>query len=228
MSDADSNARSGPLRSLWFKPSEAVDAALARQSHFVVIAIAALGSAVGFSAAVSQHLPSLALANFWQATAGVALASAFFGVVVLFLQGWITNGVAHALGGVGSPKAVRAAYAWSSIPLFAASGVLVMADWAGVSASGPAKGPWIALNMLVLIGAIWSFLLYLAMLARVQNFGRVRAFFAYLVGNVFFALALALAIRVLLFQPFNTPSGSMISDLASRRLFLCFQVLLRI
>jgi signal peptidase I len=75
-----------------------------------------------------------------------------------------------------------------------------------VSGGGDAKQGGLAL--LVKGFGLWSVVVFLLMLARVQHFGFWRTIAAYLL-NLIFPLAIAIFVRTFLYQPFNVPSLAM-------------------
>jgi signal peptidase I len=200
-----------PWRALWLRPRLAVEAVLARDRRRTTLALAAVSTVLALLSGAGQpvHLfalgPSVAVGLI---VLFVALAGAVFGVVSLYVTGWIVNVVARAFGGRGGAAGVRAALAWGSVPLLISSLVGLAAS---LGQAHDARASWLIVlsGVVVLICVLWGVVLQTAMLARVQEFGVVRAFFSMLVGTVGVVLALALAVRTFAFQPFDLPSASM-------------------
>jgi signal peptidase I len=196
---------------LWFRPGNTIEHIVARRSEAGTIALAAAVAAVEGILFVTGPLGLLTAApatSFWTMILIVALASAIVGVVGFYIIGFIANAIARGLGGGGSARATRAALIWSSAPILVSSIVVIIGSFA-FGAQPSALGPQIVLALISFAGAIWSIVLTVAMLARVHRFPAWRAFAAWLLGDVLAAFLLAMVVRVLVFQPFDAPSGSM-------------------
>jgi signal peptidase I len=211
MSEAEATSSVNPWRALWLHPGLAVEAVLARDRRRTTLALAAVSAILALLSGTGQsvHLfalgPSVAVGLV---VLFVALAGAVFGVVSLYVTGWIVNVVARAFGGRGGAAGARAALAWGSVPLLISSLVGLAAS---LGQAHDARASWLIVlsGVVVVICVLFGVVLQTAMLARVQKFGVARAFFSMLVGTVGVALALAFAVRTLAFQPFDLPSASM-------------------
>ncbi len=201
-------APGNPWRLLWFRPREAVRAALAGEQELVQSVIVAVASVL-FIAPLLGGFTQLFAATADAAMAGlIFLCAAAIGVVSLYVTAILIVFVARALGGEGSAKATRAALVWATLPALVPT---VISSFLPRTS----ENPWIVIivAVCVLAGAIWSFILVAVMLSEVQGFGRIRAIVSYVGGDIIPALALASIIRILLYQPFFAPSGSMIPTL---------------
>ncbi len=200
--------RANPWLALWFRPRAAIDAVLAGNygatSLAIVVAVAlfsALAAVPGaptlLAPAIGRHTMALVVA-FVLALIGLAIVS-------YYLNGWILNAIAYVLGGRGTAAAARAAVAWSSVPVLAASllalaiAVVAASRDGGLAAAAVAQG----------VASLWSLGLIVAMFGRVQAFGWLRSVVTLVIGSLLPALVVALVIRSFLFQPFNVPGTSM-------------------
>jgi signal peptidase I len=211
MSESGDAGAAAPWRTLWFHPGAAIEQIVAQRSEAGTIGLAAIVAAVEGVLFVSGPLGLLVVgraASFWTSILVIAIASAIVGVVGFYVIGFLVYGLAKGLGGSGSALATRAALIWSSTPLLVSSAIVLAASFALVEGSSN-LGVQIVLAFLNLVGAIWSIVLTVAMLARIQRFAAWRALTAWLVGDVIAAFAIAMLIRAFVFQPFNAPSTSM-------------------
>jgi len=209
-----------PWRAMWFRPRAAIDAVLSQNrataSLIIVVVVAVFGALAGlnnFFHFVESSFDPTALSIVASIVLLVAvLAVAVLAVVGYYLNGWILNAVARLIGGRGSVAGTRAALAWSSVPLLISSAITLAAS---VVEGNHAGFTWVDVSTGVVAWAclLWWIVLATAMLAHVQHFGVLRAVLSLLVGAIGLAALLAVCIRTIVFQPFNTPSGSMLPTL---------------
>lgn len=143
----------------------------------------------------------------WQLALGLVLLGILVGIAWLYLAGLLLSWIGRLLGGLAPALHLRAAFAWSSVPTILGFIVIV--------AIGAANGRGIALDIVPLVVAassLWSLIVFLLMLGRIEHFGFWRTILTY-VFNLVLGLTVALFIRGLLYQPFNIPSASMSSTL---------------
>jgi signal peptidase I len=108
---------------------------------------------------------------------------------------------------------LRAVLAWSSVPAILGAAVvltvmLVLKMARGGHALVEGGRSWLA----VAIG-LWTAIVFLLMLARVEHFGFWRTILAGFLSSLGVALLVTLVIRTLLYQPFSIPAGSMVPTL---------------
>lgn len=201
MSAEDRTVRS-PWVSVWFSPRPAIACSAAIQPTYIIGALLVLGIA----ATLYNQIVLAGIASDlqdWRLAFGLVFTSVVFGIISFYVGAWILNVFARLLGGGGSVTQTRAACAWSVLPTILSS-VVILALGASTNHAGL---PGVT-ELLVIVFSLWSFIVFLQMLGRVQDFGVWRAFLAGLL-NLLFTLFIAVFVRSFLYQSFSIPSGSM-------------------
>jgi signal peptidase I len=198
----DESARS-PWITVWFSPRLTIERLVATRPAYFVWVLVILGAAASIynqAAATggAGYLQDLRLVPYF------VLASAGLGIVWLYVGAWLLSWIGRRLGGEASAQQVRTVYAWSMLPVILCC-LIVLATGLAAENSALRSG---VIALLVLVFSIWSLVIFLLMLGRVQHFGFWRAVLTYLF-NLVVALAVAVFIRSFLYQPFNIPSGGM-------------------
>jgi signal peptidase I len=199
----DANSRS-PWTTLWLSPRETIERILATRPRHLVLLLAILGSIAGYYGLLVSGGAASLLAD-WRSWLGFLLLGAVIGIVWLYLSALILSWIGRLLGGDASTLELRAVVAWSAVPSILGFFVLLLIRAAVNGESAAMRG---GLALLVIGFGLWSFVVFLLMLARVQHFGFWRTIATYLI-NLIFPLAIAILIRSLLYQPFNVPSVAM-------------------
>ena len=201
MSAEEKTVRS-PWLTVWFSPRRTVERLVATRPTYFVWPLAILGAIASFYSQISVIDSAGYLLN-WQLALSLLLFGALVGIVWLYLSGFMLSWIGGLLGGRASALHMRTVFAWSALPtILGFVIILVIATTAGRG------GALDSVPLLVAAASIWSFVVFLLMLGRVQNFGFWRTTLTY-VFNTVFGLAVALCIRSFLYQPFNIPSSSM-------------------
>lgn len=203
-----------PWRSVWLKPGPAIQHIVAAnpRRHLWL-----LGSLSGICSLVVQ----LAFSEWrtmlldWRWLAGILPGGAILGIVGIYLLGLFFRWSGKLLGGQAPSTDVRAAVAWSSLPIVLGAAIC-LTIFVALKLSGGTGSGWAAVTTLALISAaagLWSWILLACMLARIQSFGFWRATGNFLLGQLaawlFIGVLLVVPFRSFAFQPFSTPSGSM-------------------
>ena len=200
-----------PFTSIWLRPRKTIAQIVATRPTRWVMALAVIGGISG----VLVQLITYHLSDERILVLG-AIGGAVLAIVNLYIASAAIAGLARLMQGRASAQAVRAALAWSQLPLIAGSLVAI----ALIGAADAFADKQTASNLLLAAAgliaggcALWSVVVALLMISRIEQFGFWRTIAAYVVGSLGAILALslilALGLRTLLFQPFNVPAGSM-------------------
>jgi len=199
----DASARS-PWTTLWLSPRETIEHIVATRPRHLVWPLAILGSIAGFYGQLVSVGAAGGLAD-WRLWLGFLLLSAAVGIVWLYLSALILSWTGTLLGGRASTLELRAVVAWSALPSILGLIVILLIQAAVSGESAAMRG---GLALVVIGFGLWSFVVFLLMLARVQHFGFWRTIGAYIL-NLIVPLTIAILVRSLLYQPFNVPSFAM-------------------
>ena len=131
-----------------------------------------------------------------------ALICTLFGAVIgfggLYLLGWLYRWVGSWFGGQASNVEVRAALAWSGIPLFwlyglltlgrllsFAAGLLLGSSQAGKAIVEPVVGTLaIAVGITAIVGSIWALVIFSRMMGEVHRFSGWKGFWTLVISHV--------------------------------------------
>src|SRR5580698_8418008 len=200
-STPEKGARS-PWITVWFSPRLTIERLVMTRPTYFVWLLAITGTIASLYNQISVIDGATYLLN-WQLALGLVLLGIFVGVAWLYLAGVLLSWIGGLLGGRAPALHLRAAFTWCAVPTIV--GFIV------ILTIGAANGRGIALDIVPLVvaaSALWSLVVFLLMLGRVEHFGFWRTILTY-VFNLVLGLAAALFIRGLLYQPFNIPSASM-------------------
>ena len=205
----DTGSRS-PWISIWLSPRQTIDYILATEPRRFVWLLAALGT---IASIYSQALALGFLEGMagWRVWLCFLAGGALIGILFVYLNALILRGVGSLIGGRASTLELRAVLAWSAVPAILGLVIAMLlsagAKFFGTSAISPA-GFSLSPLTIVVVASFWSFVAVLLMLSRVERFGFWRTIAAYAIVMIF-PFLVTLAIRALLFHPYNLPSGSM-------------------
>jgi signal peptidase I len=200
----DETATRSPWLTVWFSPRATIEHLVAGPPMRAIWQLAVLG----MIATIYQQLALAGVADLvgdWRYALALVLLGAVIGIAWLYLYAAVLGWVGGRLGGQAIARQLRVAFAWSMPPVIV-SGAAVLVIGVAVGRSAMASG---VVAILSLIFSAWSFVIFLLMLGRVERFGFWRTILTYLIGAVLLAFGFALFIRTFVYQPFNTPSGSM-------------------
>lgn len=210
-SDAEPRSAS-PLISVWLRPRQTIERIVAERPRHLVLLLAALGG-VGGAASILVNLGIGSDLVGWRPLLVCIVGGALLGIVNLYIFAFVVGWFGRAIGGRASTIAVRAASAWGAMPtvlgivlVLAVLGGLHLFGDGGITAS-PSFSP--GLRLVQGLFGLWSIVVTLLMLARVEGFGFWRTILIYSVGALLVPASLAFGVRTFLFQPFNIPAASM-------------------
>jgi|HubBroStandDraft_4_1064222.scaffolds.fasta_scaffold533159_1 hypothetical protein len=180
-----------PFFTIWTEPRATIRRIVETNPTSNVIALAAIGPAVGALANQwSKALDDTAkLSALWpiEVAFSVAFASVL-GVVSLFISGVILRWSGGLLGGVASRVEVRAALAWGQVPAIAAEIILLLAVLQGIAIPHPTAATMLQIDpsfykvgIVEGVLTIWGSIVVLYCIAEVHRFSAWRAFCATLI-----------------------------------------------
>jgi Yip1-like protein len=180
-----------PFFTIWTEPRATIRRVVETDPKRYVIALAAIGPAVGalanqWSKAIDNNANLSAL---WPIE--VVLSAAFgavLGVASLYISGAILRWSGGLIGGVASQVEVRAALAWAQVPAIAAEVILLIAVLQGIAIPHPTAAATLQIDpafykvgVVEGILAIWGSIVGVYCLAEVHRFSAWRAFCATLI-----------------------------------------------
>jgi len=210
MSDLLSRAevrRVSPFISIWWKPRQTIEAIVMDQpDRLAVLLLAALGSTTSIAGTLLEAGLNL---TDWPMPAIYAVGGPVLGVISLYINGWIVGWFGRIMGGRASNAEVRAVFAWGALPLILGF-VLTLMFGAALRFIGSTSAWRLPeVNYLSFIFGLWSIIIILLMLSRVERLGFWRTITVYCTVALALPVLLALFIRTFLFQSFSLPSNSM-------------------
>jgi signal peptidase I len=215
---ATSNPPRSPWLSIWFRPGEAIEHVISTKSSLSVLLLAGLGGASGYFVVAAGYGALPALMD-WRNLAILTLLGFIAGVAGLFLNAFFFKLSGVLLSGRASQAHIRAALAWGTVPIVFGFAICLAAIVGlklvgAVDSSRPAFHA-VDIGLTVITGALglWTVVITVATVRRVQRFGLWRAITNIALGYILGGVALAVLIRTLLFQPFNIPSGAQMPTL---------------
>lgn len=215
MSEMQETGFPSPWATLWLSPRQTIERIVGWRPTYLVLPLAALGTVSAFY----MQLVSVGLAapfDDWRLSLLALIIAAGFGIIWLYPSALILSWIGLLLGGEATARQLRAVLAWSTVPAILGSAatlaVLLVLKAAGNGSLVPDKAmPWFGVGF-----ALWTAIVFMLMLGRIERFGFLRtivAYVAYLGSNFLLALFVALIVRIFLYQSFNIPARSMVPTL---------------
>ena len=189
-----------PWATIWTKPRATIRRIVATDVRYQVTFLAILSGALIWLERRWSN-PSTAAA-FPMLVVIAVIVGAILGVVELYINGALLKWAGAALGGVGSYAEVRAALAWSRVPVIVAVSIGILAILLGTN--GPMLGTDgefsnSGASLLLLHGALvmWGFVVMLKCIGEVHRFSVWRALGSILL--IVLAIAVIIVATILLF-----------------------------
>jgi signal peptidase I len=202
MSAEEEKATRSPWLTVWLGPRRTIERLVATRPTYFVLPLAILGT---FASLYNQSAVIYGVSYLlnWQLLLSILVFGALIGIVWLYVAGFMLSWIGGLLGGRASALHMRTVFAWSTLPTIL--GFLIILAIGAVVGRGRTLD---SVPLLVAAVSVWSFVVFLLMLGRVQHFGFWRTTLTYVLNTVL-GLAVALCIRSFLYQPFNIPASSM-------------------
>ena len=214
--DADTRQTS-PLISIWWRPRQTIERIVAGRPDYMVLPLAALSGAASAVGMLTGHGARSELID-WRTLLACVVGGGIVGIVNLYVFAFVTGWLGRKMGGQATTAAVRTVFAWGSLPgILGLAVVLSIAAGWRIAGSAGAEPRSLAILADYVSGAcaLWTIIVTLLMLSRVERFGFWRTIAAYTAGALLPSMALALIVRTFLFQPFHLPAASMSPTLLS-------------
>src|SRR5262245_1312632 len=210
MTSAEVHAsQSSPWLSVWLSPRKTIERIVAANPRRHVLLQAGLGTMAAIVFWLFSFGATTELID-WRNIAIIAIVGLVYGVVVLYLNGFLLRWSGLILGGRAASVEVRAAFAWGAIPSIIGLAICLIVLTALKLAGTPASTAYVVIAVLqvtVAVLAVWSLVVVILMLGRVHGFGFWRALATYLLGSLFLLFFAAL-FRTFAFHPFSIPSAA--------------------
>src|SRR6266849_4708672 len=215
---ADNNPPRSPWLSIWFRPGEAIEHVTSAKSTVSVPLLAGLGFAASLVGTAIDYGLLTALMD-WRNLAALILVGFFGGVAALFFNALFFKLSGVLLGGHASQAHIRAALAWSTVPVVFGLAICLAAiiglKLVGAVDSSQPGFDAISAGLMAITGvlAVWTLVITVITVNRVQRFDVWRGIANVTLGWIVGGVALAVLIRTLLFQSFSIPSAAMMPTL---------------
>ncbi len=191
-----------PWISMWVEPRETIQQIISSNPTRTVLLLAALsgfGSALD-KASIKSMGDTFELPIIFSIA---AIAGPIGGILSLYLGGALVRWTGTWIGGVASSQNIRAALAWSSVPLIWALLIwipelaligdeLFTSETPRMDASDTLLLAFLGLSLIELVIAIWTLVVLLKSLGQVQGFSAWRA-----LGNLLLSV-LVIAVPILI------------------------------
>ena len=208
-----SDTRRSPWLTGWLFPRETIRRIIADDPRRNILLLAALLGIPNLLSMLIDAGPGFVPITWWQLALAI-FAGALVGIALFYVWGAILGVSSRLFGGRASQAETRAAVAWSTLPHLITAVALVGAFvvWMIEPGNMAPRDLTLALQVILMVPTVWSWVLLIGMISAANRFGLVRGVLSTLVG-VIGILLIALGIRILLFHPFNIPSGAMMPAL---------------
>ena len=191
-----------PWTTIWTRPRATIRRIVDTDARYHVMFLAILsGGLIWLERRWSSPSPA---ASFPMLVVIAVIVGAIFGILELYINGILLKWAGAALGGVGTYAEVRAALAWSRVPLIFALVIGVLAILLG--ADGPMLGGGAStsggVTLIHAVMVLWGFVIMLKCIGEVHRFSAWRA-----LGSMLLLGAVVVFVLVALFVIFGGVAG---------------------
>ncbi len=187
-----------PWATIWTRPRATIRRIIETDARYQVTFLAILSGALIWLERRWSN-PSTAAA-FPMLVVMAVIAGAIAGIIELYVNGALLKWAGAALGGVGSYAEVRAALAWSRVPLIVGVSIGVLAILLGTDGpmlGGESSGSGASLALLHGFLVMWGFVVMLKCIGEVHRFSAWRALGSILL--IILAIAVVVVAMLLVF-----------------------------
>jgi hypothetical protein len=185
-------AKTNPFASIWLHPKRTVQRMVEADPSYMAVGLVGGSAALEVIAHVTQA-PQPVNTNTSIAYPVAAGAGILFGVIGMYVFGWVYQWVGAWFGGTGTTAHTRAGIAWAKCPS------LICALIGVVLAFLPVKLPMersYAVFGCLLMGSLWSSLMQCGTLAGAHGFSVGRGLVTVLTGHMLLAFPVVIALMI--------------------------------
>jgi len=191
-----------PWTTIWTRPRATIRRIVETDVRYQVTFLAILsGALIWLERRWSNPSPAAA---FPILVVIAVIIGALLGIVELYINGILLKWAGAALGGVGTYAEVRAALAWSRVPVIVAMSIGILAILLGTHGpqlGGAVSGSGASVTLLHAVLVLWGFVVMLKCLGEVHRFSAWRALGAMLL--LIFSIMLVVIAVVVIFGGMN-------------------------
>lgn len=185
-----------PLLAIWSQPRATIRRIVDNDPEYWVIALTVVAGVAQASLEVAGRWESLDISLPLMVVL-VMLGGAVRGFVTLYIEGWLLGTVGRWLDGSASSEEVRAAIAWSNLPLVASAVcvwlLMILQMTAGLSE--------IYAEAVFVVLLLWNLIMLTVCLATVQRFSLKRSVMS-IAGAALLLTAIAAVLMLIAWAPF--------------------------
>jgi len=186
-----------PWATIWTRPRATIRRIVDTDVHYQVMFLAILSGAIVW---LERRWAQPATGGAYPLVVVAAvIVGAMAGIVELYLNGMLLKWSGSALGGIGTYAEVRAALAWSRVPVIVAMAIgiasILLSDDGPSALGDEASSSGNGVALLQVLFALWGFIVMLKCLGEVHRFSAWRALGSILligVGAVVIVIGVAL------------------------------------
>jgi hypothetical protein len=192
--------QSNPWLALWIYPRKTFRSILEKDNKIIIISLSivyGLVSALSWIAYLWNHFPQKTQFHGYPFIIIVLVIGAIFGLLNLYIGGWLFYLIGKWLHGKGSYQDVKCAIGWSTYPYIIASIFAIVADV--FFKIVPLE---ILFALLNIIAVIWGFILFLHIVGEAHRFSAWKTLLcAFIVFIIVLGVVFLISVLIPLLQP---------------------------